>query len=406
MTQEGHDSEPRQDVGRDTALTRRRFIGRSGSLALSIGGAGSFIAACGGSSKTATHTATGTPAAIGSTRRSGEVVIITWGGADKDKLVGDAFKKATGITTKFIPGDNDAAFFDKIKSSPGQYDVVISNIGFVPRYEKAGMIETLNYKDFPVYKEIYPEFLTDKRYNYVKGDGTLLAMPHQWGAYAQTYLTNLPDFKPSQPPTWEDLWRAPKGKVALDNYNVSNIALAGRMTGLPWDKVFSMQGAELDAAVKRLTDLKPFSLNTAEAVTINAFRIKKAYIGMVFSLGFASTVNRKVGRDIARSVTPKEGVLGALDGVMLLKDAPNRDNALEFLNFEPGKQVQEIFWDLYKGPTANRAATEAILARGGLDTALLKAQQGDRPDVAAGIVQLTDPDHPEAWTAAWDHIIA
>jgi spermidine/putrescine transport system substrate-binding protein len=384
----------------DGSLTRRRFLEKSGGVALAAGGTGSLIAACGGSERSATP-----PAPIGSRRRAGEVIVITWGGADKAKQIGDAFKQTTGVSTKFIPGENDADFFYKIKSSPGQYDVVISNIGFVPRYEHAGLIETLTVSDFPVAREIYPEFLTDERYNYVKGGGKVLCMPHQWGAYCMTYATDVP-FKPTQPFTWRDLWRVPKGKVMLDGYSVSNLALAGRMTGLPWDQVFSMKGDQLTTAASLLKQLKPFALATADSVAINNFRTKRTYIGVVFSLGFASTVNRKVRRTVANSVIPKEGVLGALDGVMLLKGAHNRDNALEFINFEAGQKAQTIFWDLYRGPTANRLTTEAIIARGGLDATLIKAQQGNRPDIAADLVQLRDPDDLEAWTAAWDHVIA
>jgi spermidine/putrescine-binding protein len=366
---------------------------------------GSFIAACGDSDDPSTG-ADADQATIGSRRRSGEVVLITWGGADKAKQIGDAFKEETGITLKLIPGENDADFFNKISAGGGdQYDVVISNIGFVPRYEEAGLIETLDVADFPVAKEIYAPFLEDERYEYVKGRGKVLCMPHQWGSYCMTYATDVP-FEPSKPISWEELWNAPNGKVILDGYNVTNLALAGRMTGLPWDRVFSMSKADLDAATERLIDLKPFQLATAEAVSINAYRTEQVYIGVTFGLGFASTVNRKVGREVATSVVPIEGVLGALDGVMLLEGARNRDNALEFINFEVGERAQTIFWDLYRGPTANRAATEAVIARGGLDAELMTAQQGDRPDVAAAIIQLRDPDDPAAYNTAWDHVIA
>jgi spermidine/putrescine-binding protein len=342
----------------------------------------------------------------GGNRSKGEVVVITWAGADKAKLLGAAFEKKTGIKLRLIPGEGDADFYNKIKAGGGdQYDVVISNVGFTPLYRRAGLIELLDLNDFSAADELYPEFRTDMRFDYLEAPNRAWAFPHQWGSYAMTYNTQVP-FQPRKPISWEELWRAPRGRVMLDGFNVTNIALAGRMTGATWDEAFSLSGSALDEATQRLIDLKPFRLATAETTAINDFRSKRVVIGMIFSLGFGSTVNRKVGSEVARSVIPTEGVLGALDGVMLVKDARNRDNALEFIDFEGGRAAQTIFWDLYRGPTANRVATEAIIDRGGLDAELMRAQHGDKPEIATQLVQLRQPDDAAAWDDAWDRVLA
>jgi spermidine/putrescine transport system substrate-binding protein len=127
---------------------------------------------------------------------------------------------------------------------------------------------------------------------------------------------------------------------------------------------------------------------------------------MHFGIGFADTIKAKVGKDIAKSVIPTEGTIGALDGQVLLKGARNRENALKFINFLGGKRAQLIQWDLYKTPTANRVATEAILARGGADAASLKSQHGDEPSIAAAMSQIRQPANPDAWNKAWDHVLA
>jgi spermidine/putrescine transport system substrate-binding protein len=392
MAQE--DEAPQQRSVRSGPLvTRRQFLGRSGAVALALGGG---LAGC---------SRRGGRQGSGGQRDKGEVVVITWGGAEKARLA-DAFKEETGIRMRLVPGSDDADFYNKVKVGSGeQYDVVISNVGFVPLYERAGLIEVLDLKQFPAAHELYPEFRTDTRFEYLKGPDRSLVFPNQWGAYSLTYSTIVPS-RPAEPVSWEELWRAPKGKVMLDGFYVTNIALAGRMSGVPWDGVFAMDGPALDEATQRLIDLKPFQLATAETVMVSAFRTRKATIGMLFSLGAATTINRKAGRDIARSVVPTEGVVGALDGQMLIKGARNRDNALEFINFLGGKRAQTIFWELYHGPTANRAATEAIIARGGPDGELMKAQRGDEPKIAAALVQLRQPDHPEAWNQAWDRVLA
>jgi spermidine/putrescine transport system substrate-binding protein len=333
-------------------------------------------------------------------------VVITWGDPKKAKLLGDAFKQETGISLRLIPGDNSSDFYNKIKAGgPGQYDVVISNVGFVPLYEKAGLVEVLNLDDFPAADELYPAFRTDMRFNYLKASNRSLAFPNQWGAYGMTYST-IDTFKPKQPISWEELWRAPKGKVMLSSYYVNDLAIAGRIDGLSWNEVFAMNGPALDKAKQRLRNLKPFLDPDSTEDQINDFVTKTVDVGLVFSLGFGTTVNRKAGSAVVKSVVPAEGVFGALDGQMLLKGASNRANALKWINFCGGKRAQMIFWDLYRGPTANRAATEAIIAKGGLDKEDMKAQQGDRPDIAAAMAQQRDPDHSEEWNKAWDEVLA
>lgn len=375
-------------------LTRRTFIGRSGGVVLAIGGIGGFASAA-------------RAGVASSQRESGEVVVLTWGDPNAARLRAEAFKEETGIALKMVPGTGDADFFNKIRAGGlGTYDVVISNVGFVPLYAKAGLIESLDLRQFPAAKELYPQFRTDLRFPNLKAPNVAWAFPRQWGAYSMTYSL-IDKYRPTtRPISWQELWKAPQGKVMLDGFYVTNLALAGRMLGIPWKDVFSIRGATLERAVDRLRELKPFLEATAQQSAIDAFRTKRTDVGMIFGLGFASTVNRKVGKTIARSVIPKEGVLGALDGIMLLKRAPNRRNALKFINFEGGKRVQLLMWDLYRGPTANRAATEAIIGRGGLQRKLLLAQQGDQPDIAAAMIQLRNPDYPDAWNRAWDHVLA
>jgi spermidine/putrescine transport system substrate-binding protein len=385
-------------MGLETPFTRREFLSKSGTAGLAVA-AGAMVAC--GSSGTKKTAATGSKA-----RGSGEVVVISWGDPQKVDLLSAAFKQETGINLRYIPGDNDNDFYTKVKAGGGdQYDVVVCNVGYAPLYEKAGLTEVLDLTQFPAHKELYPEFRTDRRFQYLKGPDKSLVFPNTWGVYALTYSTTAP-FQPKQPVSWEELWKAPKGKVVLNGNYVTNVAMAGRLQGLSWDDAFKMEGPTLDKAVQRLRDLKPFLVLPSEQAVIDGIRTGSIDIGMHFGIGFADTIKAKVGKDIAKSVIPTEGTIGALDGQVLLKGARNRENALKFINFLGGKRAQLIQWDLYKTPTANRVATEAILARGGADAASLKSQHGDEPSIAAAMSQIRQPANPDAWNKAWDHVLA
>jgi len=348
---------------------------------------GSSLAGCGGGQ---------------SSGKGGVVNVLTWGDPQKAKLMGAAFKKETGITLNLVPGLDDADFWNKMRiGGKGVYDTVVTNIGYLPLYKKAGLIEVLNLADFPASDELYPQYRTDMRFPYLLAPDRALCFPDQWGLFGMTF-SKVSSFKVSPPYSWEAMWKAPKGTVMLTAALEVNIPLAARMNGVPWDRIYSVQGHELNMAVQRLRELKPFQIPTATTAQLGDFRTKVCDVGIVYSLGFGD----QVGSNIAESVVPVEGTVGSLDGQILLKDAPNRANALKWINFLGGKQAQLIFWDLYKGPTVNKAATDAIIAKGGAQAALIIAQGGDKPELCAAMTEVRQPDNLSAWNLAWDRVLA
>jgi spermidine/putrescine-binding protein len=116
-----------------SGMTRRRFIRLSGGAALSIGGIGNLLAAgCGGSSSEEVED-------------KGKVVVLSWGDPQLASLIGKAFKKETGIELVMVPGANDNDFYNKVSlGGPGTYDCLHTNVGYVQKYVKAGLIEQLD----------------------------------------------------------------------------------------------------------------------------------------------------------------------------------------------------------------------------------------------------------------------
>jgi spermidine/putrescine-binding protein len=288
-------------------ISVRSFIGRSAGVALAVGGLGSF---------------TRSARAVAATD-AGEVVVLTWGDPNDVKLQSAALQKATGISLKLIPGANSEDFYNKvIAGGLGTYDIVISNVGFVPLYVKQHLIEPLVLSQFPATKELYPQFRTDLRFPNLKSPNVAWAFPRQWGAYCMTYkLTDSKYHPTTNPISWRELWKAPKGKVTLDGSSVVNLAIAARMVGLAWKDVFSMHGAKLDQAVKLLRQLRPFVITTSTEAQVQNFINGRTDVALNFGLGFGGTVNQKAHEAVARSVVPKEGTVGALDGIMLLRKA-------------------------------------------------------------------------------------
>ncbi len=368
-------------------VTRRRFIGRSAGVVLATGGIGSFLAACGASSN--------------------EVVVLTWGGTYLAPQVAAGLKRTHGITLRAVPGESDADFITKLKAGGGsQYDVVIGNSGYAHLYADDDLIEPLDLATFRSAAQLYPAFRSDPRFPYVLGKDRTLCFPNTWGSYSMTFNTTVP-YQPSQPYSWNALWAAPKGKVSLHGTSAEEqISLAGLANGIPPSKIFDMTGATLQAAAQKLNELKPYQISDSDDTTATRFRTGEAYIGSAFGLGVGTHVSQQAGKPIAKSVIPKEGAIGALDGAQLVKGARNRANALKFIDYFGSKENQLFLFGQLNYASCNKAAMDAIIAGGGAQAQFVKAAQMNDPAVAAALGQVRPPNNSQEWSAAFDKIQA
>jgi spermidine/putrescine-binding protein len=183
-----------------------------------------------------------------------------------------------------------------------------------------------------------------------------------------------------------------------------DLSIGGLANGVPPQELFAMSGNTLEAAKQKMLDLKPFQLSSGDEVTATRFRTAQAWIGSSFGLGVGALINEQVGHTVAESVIPKEGAVGALDALMIVKDARNRENAVKFIDFFGGKENQISQFKLNRYALSNKASVDAIIEKGGNDAAFLKQIKSNDPEVAAGLAELRQPDDAQAWAAAWDEI--
>lgn len=380
---------PTRAVGgeRERGWTRRHFIGRSAGLALSVGGVGSLLAACGTSSN--------------------EVVVLTWGGTYLAPQVAEGLMKRYGVTLRAVPGDSDADFITKLKAGGGsQYDVVIGNCGFAHLYLEDDLLEPLELSSFQSAAQLYPAFREDTRFPYLLAPNKSLCFPNTWGSYSMTFNTTVP-YHPSKPYSWDDLWAVPKGKVLIHGTTAEEqISLAGLAMGIPPQKVFDMTGPTLRAAAKRLAELKPYQISESDETTATRYRTGEAWIGSAFGLGVGALASQEAGHEVAESVIPKQGAIGALDGAQLVKGARNRASALKFIEYFGSKENQLFVFSQLRYASCNKAAMEALLAKGGAQAQFIEAAQMTDPQVAAELGQVRPPANTQEWGVAFDNVQA
>jgi spermidine/putrescine transport system substrate-binding protein len=391
-------SDPNTDANQasstaEKTVTRRAFIGKSAGMALAIGGGSSaFLAACGG----------------GST--GGSINVLSWI-SYVDPNVTKIFRKAfPNITFNGVAAADDPTMFTKLKAGGGeQYDIVFCNCGWTPTYHKAGLTETIDLTQFPNYKALYPEFREDTKLPYVVAPNQTLLYPNMWASQSMTWNTTVA-YQPSEPYSWTDMWskQIPPDHVQLMGGGEEFLAIAGLSLGVPKNEIYSMKGAQLEAAVKRLRELKPYQVNPDVVPQFReAIKSKKAWIGFTSDLSAAPLINRESKAHVAESVIPKEGTTGWVDGPQLVKGAKNHANALKFLEFWGSNQaLLSYLWKAYRFAQANEHQVNSIIAEGGEEAAFLTGIKGNQPHLATEIEFERPPDDPKLWTEAYDKVLA
>jgi spermidine/putrescine transport system substrate-binding protein len=375
---------------------RRTFIGRSFGVALTIGAGGGLLAACGG----------------GEGGSQGQVTVLGFESYIDPKLVALWKKSFPDIEFRGVPAADDNELFTKLKAGGADaYDVVFCDFGYCPLFRKAGLVEELDLSSFPAADDLYPQFREDVKAfpTYLLAPDKAVGFPCQWGPTAMTFNTTV-DFVPTAPYRWSEMWdpSIPDNQVGFEGLPPDGfIATAALAKGYPVSKVYSLSGHELDDVVAYFRKLKPFRTFDADPITRNAIRTSDVWIALCPTPAFASIINRDAGKDVSKSVIPEEGSIGYVDGPMLVKGAPNRKNALTYINWFAGnKDVRDYIFTNYSNSPCSKAAVDRFLAQGGRTAELVKILNADDPDVAAHTVLGRPPDDAKAYAAAWDRIQA
>jgi len=361
-------------------------------VALAVGGTSAFLAACGSGSS-----------------EDGEVNVLSWISYVDPKVKELWAKDFPNIRMNGVAADADQNMFNKLKAGGGgSYDIVFANAGWAPTYLDNGLTEVIDLSTIPASKDLFPIFREDTTLPIVQAKDKLLLYPNMWANLSMTWNTKV-DYQPTAPYSWSQLWsdEIPENHVMLQGGGDDVIAMAGIEQGVPREKIYAMKGAELQNAVNRLIELKPFQLNPNVLPQFRqAIVSEQAWIGYTSDLSAGTLINEEVGEDIAQSVVPEEGTIGWIDGPQLVKDAKNRENALKFIDwFASNDELQAYLWDAYRFAQCNQKSVDNVMKKGGSQAQLAKNIGADKPDkFIPGFTLQRPADDPAAWAAAWDEV--
>lgn len=318
----------------------------------------------------------------------GELKVYHWFEYIPQELV-DKFQAETGIKVTIDTYDSNEAMLASLKAGKlGQYDVTVPGDYMVKILIDEGMADTYTPEEMPNFGNIA------ERWKDVPFDpGWTHSIPYQWGS--TSFAVNR-DVYQGPIDSLSVIFAPPaelKGKINVIDTPGELLTLASFYMGIPQCSTDRDQlKALMDMLLTAKADWASFGSDTAKDVLVSG----DAAAGMIWN-GFAAKA-RAEGANVEYAY-PKEGVIVWMDSVVLLKDAPNRENALKFMNFllEPENAAAVTNYTAY---TDGVTGTEAFLSE-----AIKTSPETNPPaDAKFEFVQPCDEETQKLYDAIWTNL--
>jgi putative spermidine/putrescine transport system substrate-binding protein len=263
-----------------------------------------------------------------------ELVVAAFGGAYTEALKKNiaGFEAANNVKVRFVPVSGAEAL---AKAKAGEVDVIHADFAWGFRGEAQGLFEKLD-----------PAIVTNLDSLFLKARFSDYGVITNFGQYGIAYNPKLV----TPPPTsWFDMFKPQyKGKVTtaqFDDANVELLVLFAKLNGGSEDNI--------DPGFKKMAEL---SRNidvfySQHPQLLDLFRSEDIVMAR-WLRGRVTWANSK-GVDLKFAV-PKEGALGLVSTVHVVKGRPNKVLALKFVNYLLGKEC-EIEYARALGYTPSRA---------------------------------------------------
>lgn len=252
----------------------------------------------------------------------GELKVYHWFEYIPQELV-DKFTAETGIKVTIDTYDSNEAMLASLKAGKlGQYDVAVPGDYMVEIMRREGLLDEYGSEEVPNFGNIAPQWLDvpfdpDRKHS----------IPYQWGS--TSFSVNRDVYK-GDISTLGIIFDPPaelSGKINVLDSQGEVLALGSLYLGIPQcSKDRDQLKALNDMLIAAKAHWASFGSDIAKDVLVSG----DAAAGMIYN-GFSAKA-RAEGANVEYAF-PKEGYVVWMDNMVLLKNAPNRDNALKFMNF-------------------------------------------------------------------------
>ncbi len=235
----------------------------------------------------------------------------------------DKFAAEHDVEVTMDTYDSNEAMLAALKAGGlGSYDVAVPGDYMVEIMIGEGMLDSFEPAELSNYGNIMQQWV-DVGFD----PGRKHSIPYQWGS---TSFSVNRDVYGGEINTTDILFSPPdelKGKINVLDTQGELLLMGSLHLGIPQCTTDKEQLKSLDAMLQEAKQhWASFGSDTAKDVLVSG----DAAVGQIWN-GFSMRA-REEGANIEYAY-PKEGYIVWMDNVVLLKDAPNRENALKFMDF-------------------------------------------------------------------------
>lgn len=280
---------------------------------------------------------------------NGELYVYNWGEyIDPETL--ELFEEETGIKVIYDEYDTNETMYPKVAAGASAYDVICPSDYMVRKMIDNDLLQELNFDNMPNAKaNIGPQYYeTAEEFD----PGNKYCVPYCWGTVGILYNKTMVD----EPVTsWSILWDEKYADNILMQDSVRDaFMVALKLNGYSMN---TLDEKELQIAKESLIEQRPL----VQAWVIDEVRDKmiggEAALGVIYS-GEAIYTQRE-NPDL-EYVIPEEGTNVWIDGWVIPKNAPNKENAEKFIDFMCRGDIALMNFEYITYSTPNTAAQALI----------------------------------------------
>jgi spermidine/putrescine transport system substrate-binding protein len=274
------------------------------------------------------------------------VNVCSWGEyIDKDLI--DQFERQTGITVNYQTAESNEALYSVLKSGGANYDVIVPSDYMIAQLIEEGMLAELDYDNIPNYD------LIDDRFKGLSFDPeNKYTVPYTWGTLGIIYNTTMVD---EEITSWSALFDEKyAGNVLMINNSRDALGIALLYLGYSLN---TTDEGELQEAFQLLADANAKGVYQGKVMDEIFLKMEggNAAIGVYYAGDYLTM--RESNENLA-FVIPDEGSNWFVDAMCVLKDAQNKTEAEEWINFiastDSNLANMDFIW--YASPNATALA--------------------------------------------------
>ena len=249
------------------------------------------------------------------------VNVCSWGEYIDESLI-EQFEAQTGITVNYQTVSDNETLYSQLKTGGADFDVVVPSDYMVARLIAEDMLSEIDYSNVPNFD------LIDQRFKNLSYDPeNKYTVPYTWGTVGIIYNTTMVD----EPITSWSAMFDPKYAGEVVMIRNSRDALAAGLLYLGYD-VNTTDTAQIQEAYQLLADAKAQGVYQGFYMDEIFQKMEggNAAITMYYAGDYLSMLENNP--DLA-FVVPEEGSNWFVDAMCILKDARNKTEAEEWINF-------------------------------------------------------------------------